>query len=161
MTILRSGRLFLSFLVLMAIGCGPTEISITKKSSYADLVVIYNAEVQALDSLQTKVKSLKAEYSENAQAEALKSMMSSLESAGKQSIPSNPNEALDRAISAAETQSDLLKKLDTSSGSKSPAAYSEYPEEWKRKLADLDSEIARQQERVNRARDARDAAEAK
>ncbi len=159
---LRSGRLFLSFLALMAIGCGPTEISITKKSSYADLVVIYNAEVQALDNLQGKLNSLKAEYLEKAQAEALKSMMSSLESTGKQTIPTDPNEALDRAISAAEAQADLLKKLETSSpSSKSTAAYSEYPEEWKRKLADLDGEIAKQQERVNRARDARDAAEAK
>ncbi len=161
MTLLPSGRLFLSLLTLIAVGCGPTEITFTKKSSYADLVVIYNAEVQALESLQGKLKSLKAEYLEKAQAEALKSMMSSLESAGKQTIPSNPNDALDRAISAAEAQADLLKKLDTASGSKSPTANSEYPEEWKRKLADLDAEIAAQQERVNRAREARDAAEAK
>ena len=161
MTLLRFARQFLPLMALSTIGCGPTEINITKKPSYADLIVIYNAEVQALDNLEGNRKSLVAEYSETAQAEALKSAMSSLDSVGKQAIPSNPNDALDSAISAAEAQAQLLKTLERSStGSTITASEFELPEELKRKLAELDAEIANQRARVGRARDARNSAEA-
>ena len=161
MTSLRWAQWFLSLLPLTVLGCGPTEINVTKKSSYADLVVIYNAEVQALDNLETKRKNLIAEYSEKAQAEAIKAAMNSLESVAKSASASSPNNALDQAVSAAESQAQLLKKLDDSRGTSSPNANAEFPEELKRKLSELDAEIAKQKERVDRARNARDAEEAK
>ncbi len=80
MTSLRWAQVLLSLLALIVVGCAPTEINVSKKSSYADLVVIHN---------------------------------------------------------------------------------SEFPEELKRKLSELDAEIAKQKERVDRARNARDAEEAK
>jgi len=159
---LRSTRILVSILALSAVGCGPTEINVTKKTSYADLVVTYNGEVQTLDTLEGKRKNWIAEYASQVQAEALKSAVSSLESAAKQIVPGNPNDALDRAVAAAETQAGLLEKLGQSSTGTTPSAANiEYPEELKRKLSELDAEIAKQKERVERARKARDAAEAK
>ena len=161
MTSFRWVQVLLSLLAFTALGCGPTEINVTRKSSYADLVVIYNDEVQALDSLEAKRKNLIAEYSEKAQAEAIKAAMNSLESVAKSTNVSNPNNALDQAVSAAEAQEQLLKKLEDSRGTSSPNANSEFPEELKRKLSELDAEIANQKERVDRARNSRDAEEAK
>ena len=160
MTSLNAPRILLSLLVLCVLGCEPAEINITKKASYSDLVVTYNAEVQTLDNLEGKRKNLITEYAEKAQADAFKSAVNSLESASKQSSPSNPNDALDRAVAAAEAQAKLLEKVGQSSGSKQ-STVADYPEELKRKLAELDAEIDKQKERVERARKARDAAEAK
>ena len=160
MTSLQTSRILLALIVLCGFGCEPAEIKITKKASYSDLVVTFNAEVQTLDNLEGKRKTLIAEYAEKAQADAFKSALNSLESAGKQSIPTNPNDALDRAVAAAEAQAQLLDKVGKSSGSKQPTI-ADYPEELKLKLAELDAEIAKQKERVERARKARDAAESK
>lgn len=160
MTSLNAPRILLSLLVLCVLGCEPAEINITKKASYSDLVVTYNAEVQTLDNLEGKRKNLITEYAEKAQADAFKSAVNSLESASKQSSSSNPNDALDRAVAAAEAQAKLLEKVGQSSGSKQ-STVADYPEELKRKLAELDAEIDKQKERVERARKARDAAEAK
>ncbi len=161
MTSLRWAQVFLSLLPLTVVGCGPTEINVTKKSSYADLVVIYNAEVQAMDNLEAKRKILIAEYSEKAQTDAIKAAMNSIESVAKSASASSPNNALDQAVAAAEAQSQLLKKLEDSRGASSSNANSEFPEELKRKLSELDDAIAKQKERVERARIARDAEEAK
>jgi hypothetical protein len=158
-------RGFLIVFALCAVGCGPTEFTVTKKTSYADLVVTYNAEVQALDNLEGKRKQLLEEFSNQAQAQAIKSAFQSLESGAPSKSPSNPNEALDRAVAAAELQaqlqSGLVEKLGQSPSGSTSAANVEYPEELKRKLADLDAEIATQKERVERARNARNAAEPK
>ena len=63
-------------------------------------------------------------------------------------------------MAAAEAQAQLLDKVGKSSGSSQPTI-ADYPEELKLKLTELDAEIAKQKERVERARKARDAAEAK
>lgn len=157
----------MTIIAIGAIGCGPTEININKKASYSDLVVTYNAEVQTLDSLEKKRKEIVAEFSNQAQMDALNAAVNSLGTGGKQNLPSNPNDALDRAVASAELQaqlqSGLLEKLapSTASGSASSAASTEYPADLKRKLSELDAEIAKQKERVDRARKARDAAETK
>ena len=159
---LHLAQILMPILALSSVGCGPTEINVIKKSSYADLVVTYNGEVQTLDTLEGKRKNLIAEYTSQVQAEALKSAVSSLESAAKQIVPGNPNDALDRAVAAAEAQSGLLEKLGQSSTGSTPSSPNiEYPEELKRKLLELDAEIAKQKERVERARKARDEAESK
>lgn len=161
MTSLRWAQVFLSLLPLTIVGCGPTEINVNKKPSYEFLVVVYNSEVQVLDNLEAKRKNLIAEYSEKARAEAVKSALNSLESVAKSTNATSPNNALDQAVAAAEAQSQLLKKLEDSRGASSPNANPEFPEELKHKLSELDDEIAKQKERVDRARDARDAEEAK
>ena len=68
---------------------------------------------------------------------------------------------MDSIISAAEVQAQLLKTLERSAtGSTITASKFELTEELKRKLAELDAEIATQRARVGRARDARNSAEA-
>ena len=160
MTTLHTSRILLALFVLCGFGCEPAEIKITKKASYSDLVVILNAEVQSLDNLEGKRKTLIAEFDaknlEKAQADALNSVVNSLGSASK----SNPNDALDRAVAAAEAQAQLLDKVGKSSGTTQPTI-ADYPAELKSKLAELDAEIAKQKERDERARKARDAAETK
>ena len=158
MTSLRWTQLFLSLLSLVVVGCGPSETKLTTKSPYEFLVVVFNSEVQVLDNLEAKRKNLIAEYSEKAQADAIKTAM---ESVAKTASASSPDNALDQAVSAAESQSQLLKKLEDSRGASAPNANAEFPEELKRKLSELDAEIAKQKERVDRARNARDAEEAK
>ncbi len=161
MTSLRWVQLFLSLLPLTVVGCGPAETKLTTKVPYEFLVVVYNAEVQVLENLEAKRKSLVAEYAVKAQADAIKAAMDSLESVAKSASSSSPNNALDQAVSAAEAQAQLLKKLEDSRGTSSPNDSFEFPEELKRKLSELDTEIARQKELVERARIARDAEEAK
>ncbi len=152
----------LVLVVLLAdVGCGPTDITFTKKPSYADLVVIYNAEVETLDKLEAKRKTAIAEYFSQVQGTAMKAAVSSIRSGESQKIPSNPDEALDQAVAAAEMQaqlqSGLLDGLDLSSELGESAE--DYPQELKDKLKDLEAEIAKQEARVQRAKDARDAAE--
>jgi hypothetical protein len=156
-----SAKVLACIMSLSIVGCGPTEINVTKKAGYSDLVVTYNAEVQSLDNLEGKRKTLIAEYAIKAQEDALKSAMSSLEAAGKQKLPAKPNDALDQAVASAELQAGLLEKLGQSSTNSTTTDKAVYPEELKRKLAELDAEIAKQKERVERARNARDAAESK
>lgn len=157
--------LFFLVLVLSVSGCGPMDLTVQKKASYADLVVTYNAEVQTLDNLEAKRKALIAEHSSLAQQQAIQAAVDSIGSASQPST--NPNEALDQAVAAAEMQAKLqkglLNSLDQPSGSQTnPAAAEEnLPAELKAKLAELDAEIAEQKLRVERARAARDAAETK
>ncbi len=161
MTSLRCAKLFLCLSPLTIIGCGPAETKLTTKSTYEFLAVVYNAELQVLDTLEAKRKTLIAEYSEKAQVEAIKAATESLESVAKSASASSPNNALDQAVAAAEAQSQLLKKLEDSRAASSSNANSEFPKELKRKLSELDTEIAKQKELVERARIARDAEEAK
>ena len=156
----------LGLLLASTLGCEPPEIDITKRASYAELVVTYNAEVQTLDNLEGKRKALLTEYASQAQAEALQSALNSLGAATSNGIPSNPNDALDQAVKAAESQakvqSGLREKLGQStSGSKEEVDISSLPPALKQKLEELDAEIAKQKERVERARIARDEAESK
>ncbi len=155
-----------TMLLLVAVfihtGCGPTDITITKKPSYADLVVTYNAEVETLDRLEEKRTAAIAEYFSQAQGKAIESAVQSIKS-GAKVIPSDPNQALDQAVAAAELQAQLQSGLLESLGQPSGAAQTpaDYPEELKVKLKELDAEIASQKERVERAKAARDAAQTK
>ncbi len=147
--------MLLLLLTLIHTGCGPTDITITKKPSYADLVVTYNAEVETLDRLEEKRTAAIAEYFSQAQGKAIESAVQSIKSGSTKSIPTDPNQALDQAVAAAELQTQLLGSLGQ------PSDSADYPEELKAKLKDLDSEIASQKERVDRAKAARDAAQTK
>ena len=165
LTSMRSVSL-LGLILASSLGCEPPEINITKRASYADLVVTYNAEVQTLDNLEGKRKALLTEYASQAQAEALQSALSSLGAATSNGIPTNPNDALDNAVKAAESQSkvqsSLREKLGKSpTNSSDPVDISTLPPALKQKLEELDAEIAKQKERVERSRIARDEAESK
>lgn len=155
----------LALMVLwVATGCEPMEIKVRKKASHAELVVTYNAEVQALDRLEAKRKTLIADFAKQIQEQAIKDAVSSLQPG---LIPSNPNEALDRAVASAEAQarlqSGLLEKLGQTptSGADSTSVEIEYPETLKRQLTEIDAEIADQRQRVDKAKAARDASEQK
>jgi hypothetical protein len=155
-------RILLLIPVFIASGCGPSDITITKKTSYADLVVIYNAEIETLERLENKRKSLIADFFSQAQEKAFRSAVNSIESGGAQRVPSNPNQALDQAVAAAELQAELQSGLvDTLGLSSSPKDEKNFPEELKSKLAELDAEIADQQQRVKRAKEDRDSAQPK
>lgn len=150
----KMGWIVFAISIAFSCGCEPGEITIRKKESYSDLVVVYNAEVQALDALEKKRKELLAEFAKKSQEEAIKAAAGSIESLT--SKPStNPNNALDQAVQAAEAQAKLLNQI-TQPNTVNP---SDLPEEWKRQLAELDAEIQKQKERVQRAKEKRDAAE--
>lgn len=153
----------LSAVVMTNAGCGPTDITFTKKPSYADLVVTYNAEVETLDKLDEKRKTLIADYASQAQRKAMETAVKSIQSGDANRVPDNPNQALDQAVAAAEMQSQLQSGLMDGLGLSTDSAEStaDYPEELKSKLTELDAEIASQKERVQRAKDARDAAQPK
>jgi cell division protein FtsB len=152
----RINHFWMTILAMMTFGfgCEPGEITIKKKESYADLVVIYNAEVQSLDALEKKRKELMADFAQKSQEEMLKAAAKSLESFGQPNASGKPKDALDQAVAAAEAQAKLLKNVNQSGTSGS-----ELPEELKKQLAEIDSEISKQKERVQRAKEKRDAAE--
>ncbi len=151
----------LSAVVIANAGCGPTDITFTKKPSYADLVVIYNAEVETLDNLDEKRKSLIADYFSQEQRNSMKAAVESIKSGDANRVPSNPNQALDQAVVAAEMQAQLQSGLMEGLGLSTDSAEStdDYPEKLKAKLTEVDAEIASQKERVQRAKDARNAAQ--
>ena len=157
---------FLLFALAIA-GCGPMDVTVNKKTSYADLVVTYNAEVETLDKLEAKRKELIAEHTRVAQQRAIREAVESVGSGSQGNISSDPNEALDQAVAAAELQSQLQKGLLNSleqpsqSHDATSTAEKEFPAELKAQLAEVDAEIAKQKQRVERARAARDAAESK
>lgn len=153
----------LSAAVITDAGCGPTDITFTKKPSYADLVVTYNAEVETLDNLEGKRKSLIADYFGQIQKNAMKAAVDSIKTGDAKGGADNPNRALDQAVEAAEMQAQLQSGLMDGLGLSTDSAEStaDYPDELKGKLTELDAEIASQKERVQRAKDARDAAQPK
>jgi hypothetical protein len=147
-------------LVAVLVGCGTTELKFTKKPSYADLVVTYNAELETLEKLEAKREKLVADHLSQTQQAAIKAAVNSIQSGEAQAIPSDPNAALDRAVAAAEMQAQLQSGLSESLGlSSESGAAPKYPEALQRQLAGLDAEIADQQARVQRAKAARDAAQ--
>ena len=153
----------LSAFVITYAGCGPTDLTITKKPSYADLVVTYNAEVETLDNLEGKRKSLIADYFGQAQQKAMKAAVNSIKTGDASRVPGNPNQALDQAVAAAEIQAQLQSGLMEGLGLSTDSAEStaDYPKDLQGKLTELDAEIASQKERVQRAKNARDAAQPK
>lgn len=148
-----------------ALGCGATA----DKPSYADLVVVYNAELESLDRLEQKRAKLVADYEATLRPssdEALQSLLGELGGAGSEKPKldaADPNELLDQAIANAEHVEDktaeLLKAVSEQSAAETDNLEPLYSEEFKQKLAEMDEEIAAQKARVERARKARDAAE--
>lgn len=165
---------------LMCVGCTTSNDTPEEEGpSYKDLVVIYNAELETLDRLEQKreklIEAYEAAHRPDAQ-DALNSIAEAVRSAGelrqssgdKKEIPADPEAALDQAVAGAEQAQQVAAKLfqsmtqpsDKAKGSaaQEPVPYSE---EFKQQLAELDAEIEAQKARVERARQARDAAENK
>jgi hypothetical protein len=143
--------------------------------SYADLVTVYNAELQALDRLERKREERIAKHevalrpSTEDAAKALAATLSSAKEVGKQSNldgVADPNELLDRAVEHAEKAQDLSSRLlESVSSAAEPTEeeiqkQAELTEQFDRDLAVIDKQIAEQKVRVDRARATRDAAEA-
>jgi hypothetical protein len=143
--------------------------------SYADLVTVYNAELEALDRLERKREERIAKHeaalrpSTTDAAEALDATLSSAREVGEQlnlDGVTDPNELLDRAVEHAEKAQDVTSRLLESVGSAAEPteeeiqARAELTEQFERDLAAIDKQIEEQEARVERARAARDAAEA-
>jgi hypothetical protein len=174
MTLPKFTAPFAAVLILLHVGCTAEKPVRENQPSYADLVVTYNAEMESLDRLERKRKELVADYEQKQRPnpeDAVKALTDALNSATTSggegtAAPADPQAILDQAVQNAEkaqqVASDLLKA--TTQPATEPAA-GETPEqqasseEFQRQLAQLDQEIAKQRERVERARQARDAAE--
>jgi hypothetical protein len=143
--------------------------------SYADLVTIFNAELQAMDRLERKREALIANHeaalgpSVEDAAQAIDALLSSANEAGKQlglDGATDPNELLDRAVAHAEKTHDLTSGLLESVRSATEPTeeevqkQAELTKQFERDLAAIDKQIVEQKARVERARKARDAAEA-
>ena len=155
------------------IGCGePT--SQESGPSYADLVTVTNAELQALDRLERKREELIATQktalrpSTEDAAQALDALLSSASEAGKQlnlKDVTDSNDLLDRAVEHAEKVQDITSEIleSVSSGTEPTEEEvkkeAERTEQIERELAAIDKQIAEQKVRVDRALKARDAAE--
>ena len=159
---------------LCLIGCGgPTAEE--KGPSYAELVTIYNAELQSLDRLERKREELTTKHqaalgpSAEDAAKAIDALLASANEAGKQLDPNgaaDPSELLDRAVAHAEKTHDLTSELLKSVSSAAEPTeeevqkQAELTKQFERDLAAIDKQIAAQKVRVDRALKARDAAEA-
>lgn len=170
MRTLPTFALFVAAVSFPIIGCGPVQ---EEGPSYADLVVTYNAEVEALDRLERKRAEMIAAYERTLRPsaeDALKSLndvlnsQTAAEGEGASELPADPNEMLDQAVANAERSHEAASKLLAAAVQPSgdgESLESQYSEEFKQQLAEIDAEIAKQRERVERARKARDEAEAK
>ncbi len=160
-------------LLLTCIGCSSSKEEAPKEvgPSYAELVIIYNAELEALDRLERKRKEMITDYEEehrpNAQ-ETLQSLTNLIDSAGAvnreagAAPPADPNAALDQAVSDAEkaqqVASQLLHSMTQASEQEKSHQQVVYSEAFQQQLAALDAEIEAQRKRAENARQARDAA---
>ncbi len=174
MAMSKCSALLMAALILLGVGCTAEKAVPENKPSYADLVVTYNAEMESLDRLERKRKDLIAEYEQRSQPrpdDAVKALTDALNAATTSSgdgaaAPADPQAVLDQAVQNAEkaqqVASDLLKATTQHAH---PPAEGQTPEqkasaeEFQGQLAQLDQEIAQQRVRVERARQARDAAE--
>jgi hypothetical protein len=162
-------------LILLSVGCTAEKAVPENKPSYADLVVTYNAEMESLDRLERKRKDLVAEYEQRSRPspdDAVKALTDALNSAttsggdAAAAAPADPQAILDQAVQNAEKAKQVASDLLKAAGQPASApAEGQTPEQqaaaevFQRQLAQLDQEIAKQRERVERARQARDAAE--
>ena len=160
--------------ILCLVGCGGPSAE-EKGPSYAELVTIYNAELQSLDRLERKREELvtKHEASLGPSAadatKAIDALLSSASEAGKQldmNGVADSNELLDRAVEHAEKTQDITTELLKSVSSAAEPTEEEVQkqakqtQQYERDLAAIDKQIAEQKARVERALEARDAAEA-
>ncbi len=171
---MRNQLFFICLLSLLPIAaCAPAK----HKASYADLVGIYTNEAQELDRLQRKRADMVAEYEETLRPskeealEALTGLIGGLgndAAAGAEGLDTpDPNELLDRAVGSLEemnAQKESLAEAVANATGRAPSDRTTieamYSEEFKAKLAELDAEIEAQSKRVDKARAARDAADA-
>ena len=168
MTFLSCRFMIFCSVMLSIAGCQNSK----SEPSYADLVVIYNAEVEALDRLQKKHDELleKLELlTQPSKADKAADMLKGfLETAGdlkrkhKDRLPEDPNELLDLALEntdkAEVIASQVIDAVSTPSEEEASARQEELIS-LRVKLAELDKEIAEQEKRVERARKNRDVAE--
>jgi hypothetical protein len=156
----------------LTLGCA------AKGPSYAELVTIYNTELEVLERLERKKATLVAEYeaaTKSKRAEAMESLQGVLDSAQQALKDSpisdvvDPNELLDQVAGQQGAARDLTdgllgaitgEKSDEELTPEEKAARETMKREFETKLAAVDAEIADQQQRVDKARAARDAAEA-
>jgi hypothetical protein len=173
-------------IVLLNIGCGRDRDVADDEPSYADLVVIYNAEMEGLDRLENKKNELIATHEKQLQPsgdDAVKALTDVLSAANEAYRGSDSDEALDpqaaldqaaeKVEKAQEVASQLLESLtqpvETQPVETQPAENGGVQdtvetdpriEDFNRQLEAIEGEIKKQQARVDRAREARDAAEA-
>lgn len=159
--------------LVLSLGCAQK----VEKPSYAELVSIYTSEAQELDRLERKRADMVAEYEATLQPsgeqalEALTGMLGEMSTAqgdAPKLDATDPNELLDQAVANAENMQEQTGKLvdtlakQSGAGPQGRAAIEAmYSDEFKATLAEIDAQIAKQRERVDRARADRDAAEAK
>lgn len=172
---------WLTLVVLLPmVGC---QAEVDSGPSYAELVVTYNAELEALDRLEAKREKLIKDYAATiapnessdalTQLEGLLKSANELKDAANEDTNSDPDSQLDglaeRGDQAQRIAGQLLDGLLNSEGSSNKpeptpeeaAAAAERKKAFEAELAKLDAEIAKQQERVERARQARDEAESR
>ena len=163
---------------LIAAGCGGEVQQEEAGPSYADLVVTYNAELAALDRLEQKKETLLQKIeavglptSEDALKLLDKMLTSGLPSSDDEAAnaAADPHATLDRLVERAQDAQDTQNAVRDLLGSigEQPANTPEQTAEneqikndLSRELEALEKEIATQRQRVERARQARDAAEA-
>lgn len=167
-------------IVLCISMCGCMQSDVESGPSYAELLVIYNAELESLDRLETKRDELVKEYAAATaptfdplkDIEGLLKSAKELKDSTNLDTKSDPNEVLDELAAdseeAQEIAGQLLEGLLAGESKASPqptpeeaVAITEQKTAFDAKLAALDEEISKQKERVERARQARDVAEAK
>ncbi len=162
----------------LAVGC---QTETETGPSYAELVVIYNAEVEALDRLEAKREKLAQDFaaatSPDTPADAQTQLQGLLESAKDLKDAANEQTAADlesqldglveRSGEAQQVANQLLDGLLTGGEASNPpeptpeeiAAIAEQKAAFEKQLADLDEEIEQQKKRVERAKRDRDEAE--
>jgi hypothetical protein len=163
-------------LTLLHVGCGSDRpVPKDPGPSYAELVMIYNAELETLDRLERKRAELVAEYEKLQRPnpeETMKALSNAFQSAlgaipeGALGATGDPQAALDRAVESAEKAQDVVSQFFQAvkppagePGTDAPAQPTPAAEEFQKQRAQLDQEIEQQRARVERARQARDAAE--
>lgn len=166
-------HLVMAFIVVVVAGCGGDVAD--NQPTYADLVVIYNAELETLDRLEKKKQELieKHEAQQRPSAEdavkALGDVLTTASELTREVDPDatfDPEAALDRAVDNAQNAQEVVSQLfdsvnqDPSDESEADAAKrTEATAAYEQQLAALNEEIEKQTKRVERARQARDAAE--
>ena len=160
---MKAPLLFAVVVALVATGCGP------KEKSYAELLAIYNSELELLEKMEAERDKRVAEYEATlrpSEADAIKALMGMKEEMGEGLVidATDPNELLDQAIGSAEeiqARTDELLAQAAATGDAAGADLTEqYSEEFKAKLADMNAKIEEQKTRVEKARQAKEAATA-
>ncbi len=163
----------MAMITVVTTGCGADVAE--DKPTYAELVVTYNAELEALDRLEKKKEALIAKHEAELRpdaGDALQALDNILTTAGELTrnadadAPLDPEAVLDRAVENAQTAQDAVTELFDSVNQppreeteEDAAQRAKITAEFNQQLAALDEEIETQQTRVKRAREARDAAE--